>query len=103
MVVTGSLIRGPDYSTVGDLANRAQSSAARAERDAEATAPDWVLEDRAYATFLTNLQAAVRTNDRGAVTKLMHFPLRVNSDGKSRFYRDAAAFAPTTSGFSRRG
>ena len=65
---------------------------ARAERDKEATAPDWVLKDRGYATFLTNLQRAVRANDRGAVAKLVHYPLRVNSDGRSRFYPDSAAF-----------
>jgi len=90
LVVTGSRIPAPNSSTASDLANREQR-AARAERDEEATAPDWVLKDRDYATFLTNLQRAVRTNDRGAVAKLVHYPLRVNSDGKSRLYRDSAA------------
>jgi hypothetical protein len=81
LVVTGSRIAS---------ANREQS-AARAERDAGATAPDWVLADRGYATFLTSLQRAVRAGDRGAVARLVHYPLRVNSGGQSRFYRDSAA------------
>ena len=57
--------------------------------NAPATAPDWVLKDSAYRTFLTRLQNAVRSDDRTAVMKLIAFPLRVNSRGSSRFYRDA--------------
>ena len=43
----------------------------------------------AYAAFLTRLQAAVRTNDRASLIKLVGFPLRVNSNGRSRFYPNA--------------
>jgi hypothetical protein len=81
-VVTGSLIRSPNSS------NREERAAARAGLD-ESSAPDWVVKDRSYATFLTRLQNAVRANDRGAVIKLIQFPLRVNANGGSRLYRDA--------------
>ena len=77
VVVTGSLMRAP-------------KSAARAEGYAP-SAPDWVLKDGAYAAFLTKLQTAVRADDRAAVVALVAFPLRVNSGGRSRLYRDAAA------------
>ena len=79
IVVTGSRIQRDERASSSGLASR------------EPSAPDWVLEDRGYATFLTSLQRAVRANDRGAVAKLVHYPLRVNYDGKTRLYRDAAA------------
>jgi hypothetical protein len=53
------------------------------------SAPDWERDDAAYATFLKHLQAAVQTGDRGAVIKLIGFPLRVKSNGRSQLYRDA--------------
>ena len=58
---------------------------------AAAQPPDWVLQDRAYAAFLTDLQAAVRRGDRRAVSGLVRYPLRVNSNGRARFYRSPAA------------
>jgi hypothetical protein len=73
VVVTGSRIAQP----VTQRADDASSSA------------DWIVKDASYATFLGRLQAAVRANDRGAVIKLIGFPLRVNSNGRSRVYRDA--------------
>jgi len=76
VVVTGSLMRAP--------------KSARAEGYAP-SAPDWVLKDGAYAAFLTKLQTAVRADDRAAVVALVAFPLRVNSGGRSRLYRHAAA------------
>lgn len=80
--VTGSLIRAPAM----------EKSSKQARREGYApTAPDLVLKDRSYAAFLTDLQAAVRANDRDAVIGLIAFPLRVNSGGKGRSYRDAAA------------
>jgi outer membrane biosynthesis protein TonB len=42
-----------------------------------------------YAGFLSQLQRAVRANDRDAVVGLIDFPLRVNAQGTSRTYRDA--------------
>jgi len=81
VVVTGTLMRAP--------AMEKSRKAARAEDAFAPTAPDWVLKDRSYAAFLTSLQAAVRTNDKDAVIKLVAFPLRVNSNGRSRLYRDA--------------
>jgi hypothetical protein len=82
VVVTGSRIPRPNSSAGAGFLNRDESSA-------DQMAPDWVLKDRAYATFLTRLQTAVRTNDRGAVMKLIRFPLRVNANGHSRLYPDA--------------
>jgi len=45
--------------------------------------------DRGYAAFLERLQAAVGDKDRGAVIRLIRFPLRVNSGGRSQIYPDA--------------
>ena len=45
--------------------------------------------DQPYETFLARLQAAVRANDRRSVIGLIAFPLRVNSKGGARFYRNA--------------
>ncbi|MEO8454844.1 MAG: hypothetical protein ABI454_06770, partial [Sphingomicrobium sp.] len=42
----------------------------------------------AYAAFVPRLQAAVRTNDRRALIRLIAFPLRVNGPGGPKFYRD---------------
>lgn len=83
IVVTGSRIPQPNRET-----NR---SAERAEAADAQTAPDWVAKDRAYPAFLTQLQTAVRKDDRGAVIKLIALPLRVNSNGKSQVYRNAAS------------
>lgn len=58
---------------------------------AAAQAPDWVLQDRAYAVFLADLQAAVRSGDRRAVSGMVRYPLRVNSNGRTRLYRSPAA------------
>jgi hypothetical protein len=58
---------------------------------AAAQAPDWVMQDRAYAEFLTQLQGAVRSGDRRAVSNLVRYPLRVNSGGRTRLYRSPAA------------
>jgi hypothetical protein len=43
------------------------------------------------AAFVAKLQAAIKANDRDAVVELIAFPLRVNSGGTSRLYRDADA------------
>ncbi|MEO8548158.1 MAG: hypothetical protein ABI422_07310 [Sphingomicrobium sp.] len=82
IVVTGSRIRAPN-------ADREEIAAARAQTADVQAATDRVLKDASYATFLKRLQAAVRTNDRSAVIKLVSFPLRVNSNGRSRLYPDA--------------
>lgn len=82
VTVTGSRIPVPS-------ANREEIAAARAQRADAQAAPDRVLKDASYAAFLKRLQGAVRTNDRGAVVRLIAFPLRVNSNGGSRFYSDA--------------
>ena len=90
VVVTGSRIPQPKLTAKSDSLNRETSRAAgRAETADSQTSPDWVLKDRAYSAFLTQLQTAVRKDDRGAVIKLIAFPLRVNSGGRSQVYRDA--------------
>jgi hypothetical protein len=57
------------------------------------SAPDWVLQDRSYQTFLTRFQDAVRYDDRKAVLELIDFPLRVNSESGTRLYPDAQSVA----------
>jgi hypothetical protein len=81
VVVTGSRIPTANL-------DRKEMAASRAQAADESSAPDWVLKDPSYATFLTRLQGAVRANDRRAVIKLIGFPLRVNANGHSRLYRD---------------
>lgn len=89
VVVTGSRIPRPNLSAKSDSLNRDPNrSVGRAEAADAQTTPDWVAKDRAYAAFLTQLQTAVRKKDRGAVIKLIAFPLRVNSGGRSQLYRD---------------
>ena len=80
IVVTGSRIERPNLSAADSLEV--------AGADARA-APDWVRQDRAYRTFLAQLQSAVRRDDRNAVVRLVAFPLRVNSSGRTRSYRNA--------------
>jgi hypothetical protein len=46
---------------------------------------------RADQRFLSQLQAAVRSNDRSAVVRLVNLPLRVNFAGGGRVYRDRQA------------
>lgn len=73
LVVTGSRIRESnlaDMSAFNSLPKRAEPP------------------NRAYERFLDELQSAVRADDRGAVIRLIRFPLRVNANGKSRLYRD---------------
>ena len=86
VVVTGSRIPQPNPQ-------REEGRVASAQRaDVEDSLPvSGLSKDTSYATFLKHLQGAVRANDRGAVIKLVGFPLRVNSNGKTRVYRDAAS------------
>jgi hypothetical protein len=88
LVVTGSRVARPRVSAERDESDVLNSLPMREE---PAAAPDWVLRDRAYRTFLAQLQSAVRANDRGAVVKLVALPLRVNSNGKSQVYRDSGS------------
>jgi len=88
IVTTGSRIPRPRVSAEQDQADALNSLPMR---EAAPAAPGWVMQDRAYRTFLTQLQSAVRANDRGAVVRLVGLPLRVNSNGTSQVYRDAAS------------
>ena len=85
-MVTGSRIQVPDSPR-----NPALRKSIERAYEGRATAPDWVLGDAAYGTFLNGLQAAVRSNNRQAVIRLIAYPLRVNRDGTSKLYRDSAA------------
>ena len=91
IVVTGSLNAAPQKSSVAREKRERSASVAAGRTAARNTpgAPDWVLKDHSYETFLTRLQAAVRANDRNAVTQLIAFPLRVNFKGRAQLYRDA--------------
>jgi hypothetical protein len=83
MVVTGSRIRSPN------LDRTASKAVERAEAASAGRSPADAADHSAYAAFVTRLQSAVRANDRSAVIKLIGFPLRVNSSGRSRFYPNA--------------
>jgi hypothetical protein len=45
-------------------------------------------ESRDYQAFLSNLQRAVRADDRSAIVGLISYPLRVNYRSGARSYRD---------------
>jgi hypothetical protein len=68
--------------------SRAPAAKSRAERD-ESSTTDSLQPEPAYGPFLAQLQAAVRSGNRGRVIAMIDFPLRVNGPGGSRFYRDA--------------
>ncbi|MFL6734859.1 MAG: hypothetical protein ACJ8EY_09190, partial [Sphingomicrobium sp.] len=82
---------GANQQAVGELivtgTRMAQPSPERAASKAARSAD--AADNSAYAIFVRRLQAAIRANDRGAVIKLIGFPLRVNSSGRSRFYPNA--------------
>ena len=59
-----------------------------------ATAPNWVLRDRAYRSFLGHLQTAVEHDDRQTVLGLVALPLRVNRQGHgTTLYRTRTAIS----------
>lgn len=69
----------------GSLAPAAKSRA----QNEEGALADRIAPQNSYGAFLSQLQAAVRSNDTDRVIPLIDFPLRVNGPGGSRFYRDA--------------
>jgi hypothetical protein len=87
IVVTGSQIRAPNAWAERVRDGRGKAGSQR-NNDVSGTAPDWVLKDLGYRRFLNQLQGAVRSNDRAAVTRLISYPLRVNSGGRATFYRN---------------
>lgn len=54
----------------------------------EPSAAKVISPEQANARFLAKLQAAVRSNNRGAILRLVGLPLRVNFAGGGRVYRD---------------
>ena len=85
VVVTGTRIPRPNLESASPVTVIGGQAA---ERDAIAKA-NYAKKDRAYASFLDRLQAAIRDNDPGAVTRLISYPLRVNSGEQSQIYPDA--------------
>ena len=79
MVVTGSRIPRPDLQKQGNVSVMAE----RSPEPANSAAPT-----AAYGQFLSRLQAAVRTGNKGAVVRLVDLPLRVNLAEGARTYRD---------------
>ncbi|HET7605661.1 MAG TPA: hypothetical protein VFK28_06285 [Sphingomicrobium sp.] len=75
VVVTGSRIQQPALTAQNGLQAKTAESAGAT--------------DPAYRSFLSRLQAAVRSNDSHALIALIGFPLRVNAAGGARVYRDA--------------
>ena len=84
VVVTGS--RTPQSSIAS---NRSSKASERGRADAAEQIARSEAADSAYATFLARLQSAIRTNDRRTTIRLIAFPLRVNSSGRTRLYPDA--------------
>lgn len=73
MVVTGSRIRSPEMSD-------------RANRQAVGKSSPLVTMDN-YGDFLSRLQSAVRADNRRAVSRLVGFPLTVNTKDGAKTYR----------------
>lgn len=80
LVVTGTRIPRPSLTSPSPV------TVVSSERDQISSVAK---RDRGYAAFLERLQAAVGDKDRGAVIRLIRFPLRVNSGGRSQIYPDA--------------
>lgn len=78
IAVTGARVAQPGLASPQGFAAKA------ADRTANEAKP----QTAGYGQFLSRLQAAVRAGDRSAVIKLISFPLRVNSQSRSRVYRD---------------
>ena len=78
VVVTGSRIERPNIAKQG-------RAGADAERQAMSPSPLAVIDN--YGAFLSQLQAALRSDDRCAVIALVALPLRVNRDGQTLTYR----------------
>lgn len=56
------------------------------------SAPEWVLRNQSYREFLTDLQSAVRADDRQAVVELIGLPLKVyGPDDQAETYRSASS------------
>jgi hypothetical protein len=88
VIVTGSRIPKPNTSS-GREEGLDRKSGVAAQRAATSDAAGANRFGQDHKAFLSRLQVAVRANDRGAVIKLIDFPLRVNSQGRTRLYRDA--------------
>jgi len=88
IIVTGSQMARPSLVSESIRDGRGKSRSVIQKSNAPATAPKWVQDEGDYRSFLAQLQAAVRTNNRSAVVRLVRFPLRVNFAGGAKTYRD---------------
>ncbi len=92
MVAEGGAAQGvvSNVTVTGTRIASRERAVGKASSSADTAAAKQVLADEpdnsGYATFVARLQAAIRANDRGSVAKLISYPLRVNSNGGSRFY-----------------
>lgn len=68
-----------------------KQSDARAVAEREAEPNDVAATKLAYRRFLSNLQSAIRANNKRGVANLAAVPLRVNFEGGARTYSDRAA------------
>ena len=91
IVVTGSRIEQATNWTERQRDGRGKARSAGRAAEVVATAPGWVLSDRAYDTFLRRLQSAIRADNRAAVTGMIAYPLRVNRNGGSTSYANGRA------------
>ena len=82
VAVTGSRVRAPNMSKQSD---------ARAVAEREAEPGDDDAATGAYRRFLSDLQSAVRANNKRGVANLAALPLRVNFEGGARAYSDRSA------------
>ena len=87
VVVTGTRIARPNLTSPSPVTVVQGRSS---ERD-ETSAGNSSRADRAYSSFVRQLQSAVHRDDRRLIVKLIRYPLRVNSNGQSRSYADAEA------------
>lgn len=86
--MTGMRVREPNASA---FERRPSRKAGRNASGVSSTSAQAVPKEQSYAAFLEGLQAAVRADDRRAAIALIAFPLRVNSAGRTKIYRDAAS------------
>lgn len=89
IVVTGTQIQAQNAWAERIRDGRGKATSVNRKSENKGSAPDWVLADLGYRRFLTQLQTAVRANDRSAVAGLISYPLRVNFAGQAKYYRNA--------------
>ncbi|GGO02209.1 hypothetical protein [Saccharibacillus kuerlensis] len=77
---TGSSLAAPKQADATSSANRTIISASQANNPYEVAGIDNPAE---FHDFFLKLQRAVKKNDKKAVASMMHYPLNVNTGGKT--------------------